>query len=93
MARRTPHAAPEPAPTLDAGEVRRRYSQLCRRLRLSFPYEGPEYRQVARRIADLRERPDDPAQRLANLLDLADELGPLPAVNPSLLEKWRAGLG
>lgn len=73
MARRK-QAAQKAPEIVDRDEMVRRFASLARRLRLSRPLEGPEYRQVEARIAAVAAQSDDPAERLGRLLDLADEM-------------------
>jgi hypothetical protein len=73
MPRRIPQESP-PADLVDRETASKRASQLARRLRLSVPLESDQGRRIRKACEAAKEL--EPNDRLAALLDLADQLRP-----------------
>jgi hypothetical protein len=92
MARRVPQAPPA-AESVDREVTARRARRLEMRLRVCVPQDGDLYRKIQKATDAAKEL--EPAERLAALLDLADELRPvLPAgvvkyTLPTWFNGWR----
>lgn len=82
MARRIPQA-PTPSKEVDRERATQRARQLELRLRVAVPEDTDLYRKIRKATEDAKEL--EPADRLAALLDLADELRTLPST-----ERWRS---